>query len=120
MVLDSQSRRHKPSVWAFNRVSEWWNIVVPGFTNAQWVQNFRMSEETLDFLCNKLRPVMERQDTSFHECVTLKKRVAIALWKLATGSEYRSSGHLFGVSATTVCWCVQEFCAAAETVLVPE
>ncbi|KAK0152795.1 hypothetical protein N1851_005668 [Merluccius polli] len=77
-------RRHgsrlakSPSVWAFNRASEWWNIVVSSFTNAQWVQNFRMSEETLDFLCNKLRPVMERQDTSFRKCVTLKKRVAIA------------------------------------------
>lgn len=120
VFLCSQSRRRKPSVWAFNRSSEWWNIVVPGFTNAQVVQNFRMSQETLDFLCNKMRPVMERKDTSFRECVPLKKRVAIALWKLATGSEYRSIGHLFGVSATTVCRCVQEFCAAAETVLVPE
>ena len=39
---------------------------------------------------------------------------------LATGSEYRSIGHLFGVSNTTVCRCVQDFCAAAETLLVPE
>ena len=95
-------------------------MIVPGFTNAQWLQNFRMSEETLNFLCNKLRPVMERQDTTFRRCVPLKKRVAIALWKLATGSEYRSIGHLFGVSITTACRCVQDFCAAAETLLVPE
>ncbi|XP_073689375.1 uncharacterized protein [Garra rufa] len=63
---------------------------------------------------------MERQDTSFRKCVPLKERVAIALWKLATGSEYRTVGHLFGVSITTVCRCVQEFTAAAETLLVPE
>ncbi|KAJ4942406.1 hypothetical protein JOQ06_012272 [Pogonophryne albipinna] len=79
-----------------------------------------MSEETYVYLCNKLRPAMERQDTPFRECIPLKKRVAIALWKLATGSEYRSIGHLFGVSNTTVCRCVQDFCAAAETLLVPE
>ncbi|XP_051572771.1 uncharacterized protein LOC127451837 [Myxocyprinus asiaticus] len=115
-----QSRRHSPSVWAFSRASEWWDVIVPGFSNAQWVENFRMSEETLTYLCNKLRPAMERQDTNFRVCVPLKKRVAIALWKLATGSEYRSVGHLFGVSITTVCRCVQEFCAAAETLLVPE
>lgn len=119
MVLDARSRR-KPSVWAFNRASEWWDIVAPGFTHSQWVQNFRMSEGTLDFLCNTLRPVMEWRDTSFRRCVPLKKRVSIALWKLATGSEYRSIEHLFGVSITTVCRCVQDFCAAAETVLVPE
>uniref|UniRef100_A0A3Q3A0V1 DDE Tnp4 domain-containing protein n=1 Tax=Kryptolebias marmoratus TaxID=37003 RepID=A0A3Q3A0V1_KRYMA len=61
-----------------------------------------------------------RQHTTFRHCVPLKKRVAIALWKLATGSEYRSVGHIFGVSITTVCRCVQKFCVAAETVLVPE
>ncbi len=47
-----------------------------------------MSEETFIHLCNKLRPAMERQDTNFR--VPLKKRITIALWKLATGAEYRS------------------------------
>ncbi|XP_067302878.1 uncharacterized protein [Pseudorasbora parva] len=115
-----QSRRHRPSVWTFNRSSEWWDVIVPGFTNTQWLENFRMSEETFAYLCNKVRPAMERQDTNFRVCVPLKKRVAIALWKLATGSEYRSVGHLFGASIATVCRCVQDFCAAAETLLVPE
>ncbi|XP_062302094.1 uncharacterized protein LOC134006997 [Osmerus eperlanus] len=115
-----QSRRRRPSVWAFNRATEWWDVIVPGFTNTQWVQNFRMSEETFIYLCNKLRPVMEKQNTNFRRCVPLKKRLAIALWKLATGSEYRSVGHLFGVSITTVCRCVQEFSVAAEALLVPE
>ncbi|KAA8578126.1 hypothetical protein FQN60_011497, partial [Etheostoma spectabile] len=55
-----------------------------------------------------------------HKCVPLKKRVAVALWKLATGSEYRTVGHLFGVSVTTVCRCLRDFAAAAETLLVPE
>ncbi|XP_037553127.1 protein ANTAGONIST OF LIKE HETEROCHROMATIN PROTEIN 1 [Nematolebias whitei] len=79
-----------------------------------------MSEQSFIYVCNKLRPALERQHSTFRQCVSLKKRVAIALWKLATGSEYRSVGHLFGVSITTVCRCVQEFCAAAETLLVPE
>uniref|UniRef100_A0A3P8TWK7 DDE Tnp4 domain-containing protein n=1 Tax=Amphiprion percula TaxID=161767 RepID=A0A3P8TWK7_AMPPE len=103
MALLSLNYRRKPLVWAFNRASQWWDFIVPGFTNAQWVQNFRMSEETVDFLCIKLCPVMERQNTTYRDCVTLKKRVAIALWKLATGSDYRSIGHLFGVSIMTVC-----------------
>uniref|UniRef100_A0A3Q1AUI2 DDE Tnp4 domain-containing protein n=1 Tax=Amphiprion ocellaris TaxID=80972 RepID=A0A3Q1AUI2_AMPOC len=103
MALLSRNYRRKLSVWAFNRASQWWDFIVPGFTNAQWVQNFRMSEETVDFLCIKLCPVMERQNTTYRDCVTLKKRVAIALWKLVTGSDYRSIGHLFGVSIMTVC-----------------
>ncbi|KAK1886217.1 REST corepressor 1 [Dissostichus eleginoides] len=63
---------------------------------------------------------MELKDTNFRKCAPFKKRVAIALWKLATGSEYRSIGHLFGVSISSVCRCVQDFCTAAEALLVPE
>ncbi len=42
-----------------------------------------------------------------------KEEIAIALWKPATGSEYGTVGHPFGVS--TVWLWVQEFCAAAES-----
>ncbi|KAM9318446.1 uncharacterized protein KZ484_022706 [Pholidichthys leucotaenia] len=115
-----QNKRCRPSAWAINRSSHWWENIVPGFSSTQWLQNFRMSEDTFTYLCHKLRPYMEHQDTKFRQCVPLRKRVAIALWKLATGSEYRSIGHLFGVSNTTVCRCVQDFCVAAESLLVPE
>uniref|UniRef100_UPI00358EB018 uncharacterized protein n=1 Tax=Myxine glutinosa TaxID=7769 RepID=UPI00358EB018 len=115
-----QTRRSAPSLWALDRATEWWEVVVPGFTDAQWLENFWMSEETFLYLCRKLRPAMERQDTNFRLCVPLNKRVAMALWKLATNSEYRSVSHLFGVGITTVWRCVREFCAAVEKVLVPE
>lgn len=54
-----------------------WDVIVPGLINTQWVQNFRMSEETFIYLCNKLRPVMERVDTNAWRCVPLKKSLAI-------------------------------------------
>ncbi|KAL1250552.1 hypothetical protein QQF64_018348 [Cirrhinus molitorella] len=120
LLAGVQGSLQTPSVWTFNRASKWWDVIVPSFTNTQWLENFRMSEETFIHLCNKLRPVMERRDTNFHVCVPLKKRVAIVLWKLATSAEYRSVGHIFGVSITTVCRCVWDLCAAAETLLVPE
>lgn len=120
MVLLSRTYRSRPSVWALDRTSRWWDSVVPAFTDAQWLENFRMSKDTFTFLCEKLRPAVEREDTSFRHCVPLKKRVAIALWKFATGSEYQTIAKLFGVSCTTVCRCVQDFCAAAKKFLVPE
>ena len=70
------------------------------------MDNFRMSEETFMYLLNKMRPALQRQDTNFRLCVPLKKIVAIALWKLATNGEYRSICHLFGVSRTTVSFCM--------------
>ncbi|KAL1007100.1 hypothetical protein UPYG_G00082000, partial [Umbra pygmaea] len=54
------------------------------------------------------------------ETVIYLKRVAIALWKLVNGSEYRSVGYLFGKTITTVCRFVQDLFAAADTLLVQE
>ena len=42
------------------------------------------------------------------------------LWKLATSSEYRSIGHLFGVGLSTVFNCVEDFCNAVVSVLLPQ
>ncbi|XP_070412035.1 uncharacterized protein [Nothobranchius furzeri] len=67
-----------------------------------------------------LRPAMQKRNTNFRACVPLRKRVAIALWKLATNSEYRSIGLLFGVSTTSVCRCVQDFCKAVCKLLLAE
>ena len=35
--------------------------------------------------------------------VSIERRVAIALWRLATNGDYRSIGHMFGVAKGTVC-----------------
>ncbi len=50
----------------------------------------------------------------------LQKRVAVAVWKLATNAEYRSVAHLFGVGISTACDCVKDFCSSVETILLPE
>ncbi|XP_061565182.1 uncharacterized protein LOC133419782 [Cololabis saira] len=69
------------------------------FSSQQFVQNFRVSRESFEYIC--------------------AQRVAIAIWKLATGSEYRTISHLFGVSLSTVFNCVQDFCNTVVKVLLP-
>lgn len=44
----------------------------------------------------------------------------ITLWKLATGIEYRTISHLFGVGLSTVFNCVQDFCDSIIKVLFPK
>ena len=51
--------------------------------------------------------------------IPVEKRVAIAVWFLATPGEYRTIGHLFGVARCTVCVIVREVCRAIERVLRP-
>lgn len=53
---------------------------------------------------------MSRLDTTFKEAIPIRQRVAIALWRLATGNAYRVISKVFGVSKATVSSVVIEFC----------
>ncbi|KAJ8346776.1 hypothetical protein SKAU_G00281770 [Synaphobranchus kaupii] len=113
-------QRRKVALWKHLRSSEWWDNIVCNFTDSQWQRNFRVSRETFHYLCIKVKPAIERKDTALRLCVPLQKRVGIALWKLATSSDYRTVGHLFGVGVTTVCRCLHEFCQAVNQIVLPE
>jgi len=72
------------------------------FTSTDWVENFRVSRETFQYLCQKGGPLISHRDTQLHKCVLVEKRVAITLWCLATCSEYRTIVHLFGLARSTI------------------
>ena len=91
------------SLWVKERSTCWWEEIVGGtFTPQDWLDNFRMSHQTLLYLCNELRSSIERTDTVMRRAVSVERRVALTLWFLATNSDYRTIGHLFGVSKATV------------------
>lgn len=101
------------SLWTHERTGEWWErIVNQCFDRRDWLENFRMSQDTFMYLCEKLKPAIEKQDTVLRKAIPVQQRVAIALWKLATNSEYRSIAHLFGVSRSSVCLIVKDVCEA--------
>ena len=78
--------------------------------------------ETLANEGMKPAKLMRQVETKHKEYMGEKpatKLTGFLLWKLATGSEYRTISHLFGVGVSTVCICVQAFCSAAIKVLLP-
>ncbi|XP_041950967.1 protein ANTAGONIST OF LIKE HETEROCHROMATIN PROTEIN 1-like [Alosa sapidissima] len=113
------TRRRTHAVWPYHPSQTWWDTVVPAFTPTQFIRNFRVSRESFEYICHKVRHLMVKMNTNYRMAVPVRKRVAIALWKLATaGTEYRTIGHLFGVGISTVFNCVQEFCDSAIRVLL--
>ena len=93
-------------------------MVLGTFTDDDWLENFRLSKSTFYYLCEKLRPVIERQNTQMRQAIYVEHRIAITLWCLATCSEYRTIGHLFGVARSTVCVFVHDTCKAIVHVLL--
>lgn len=89
------------------------------FQPSDWLDKFRMSKETFFYLCEKVRPRLARQDTSFRLALPVEKRVAVALWRLASNIEYRTISSLFGVGKSTVCRCVRDMCHAIVALMGP-
>ena len=52
------------------------------------------------------------------KAISVEQRIAITLWRLATTTDYRTIGHLFGVSKMAVCLIVKEVCSAIVEVLL--
>uniref|UniRef100_A0A8C4QKS3 Zgc:113227 n=1 Tax=Eptatretus burgeri TaxID=7764 RepID=A0A8C4QKS3_EPTBU len=107
-------------LWKRIASSDWWDQAACTFTTAQWIQNFRMSRETFDYICHQLTPTLQRTDTNYRSCVPVRKRVAVAIWKLATNADYRRIGHLFWVGRSTACEITKQFCSAAIAILLPQ
>ena len=78
-----------------------------------------MSQATFNYLCNELRSTIQKTDTHLRKAVSVEQRVAITLWYLGTNSDYRTIGHLFGVSKATVCVVTKEVCRAIVAILQP-
>jgi len=80
-------------------------------------ENFRVSRQTFQYFCQKLGPLIHRQNTQLCKCVSVEKHVAITLFCLATCSEYRTLAHLFGLAQSTVCVIVHDACRAVVSAL---
>lgn len=115
-IRSSTQIRTRP--WTTTPSTDWWErVVMTEFQPSDWLNKFRMSRETFFYLCDKLRPRLARQDTSFRLALPVEKRVAVALWRLASNVEYRTISTLFGVGKSTVCRCVRDMCHAIVALL---
>ncbi|XP_065405419.1 uncharacterized protein LOC135972214 [Chrysemys picta bellii] len=113
--VDAVERRF----WARETSTEWWDrIVLQVWDESQWLRNFRMRKGTFLELCELLSPALKRNDTRMRAALTVQKRVAIALWKLATPDSYRSVANQFGVGKSTVGVVVMQVAKAIVDVLL--
>ena len=61
-----------------------------------------MSRNTFLYLCNELKAELMRSDTTMRKAISVEKRVAVTLWYSASNADFRTIGHLFGISKASV------------------
>ena len=63
---------------------------------------FQMTKDVFNIIVDLVAPDMAPDPTSIAEYVPIEKRVAIAIWVIASTSEMRTVACLFGVATSTV------------------
>lgn len=107
-------------LWSKARSSAFWETVrAKAFSQWEWVENFRVSPSTFDYLCTQLRNAIQRRDTNMRRAIPADVRLAMTLWRLGACTEYRAVEQLFGVSRSTVCKILRDVCEAVVGILTP-
>ena len=80
------------------------------FGETSWKENLRMLQSSFNILCSEVRPYIQKQTTQLRHPVSVDRRMAVTLWRLATNIEYRTLSQLFGIGISTVGTIVNETC----------
>ncbi|WOL00330.1 hypothetical protein Cni_G09043 [Canna indica] len=112
----NQQRR----LWVKERSGAWWDRCDdPNFPEGEFRRAFRMSRATFDMICEELGSAVQKADTTLRTAVPVRKRVAVCIWRLATGEPLRDVSARFGLGISTCHKLVFEVCTAIKTLLMP-
>lgn len=111
--IDGKRRRLTHEWWVKPRSAGWANRLFAGLIDiSTYRSHFRMSPATMEWLCLQVGPLVERMDTHYRQSVPVKKRVAMALYRLATGAKYSEVAEKFGLGESTAFICTRQLCDA--------
>uniref|UniRef100_A0A182N990 DDE Tnp4 domain-containing protein n=1 Tax=Anopheles dirus TaxID=7168 RepID=A0A182N990_9DIPT len=110
--------RCPPQRLVYNR--EWWNAFSARtdheFDDEQ-LDDFRMDRGSFQYLLDRLKPELTPGRQAYNGApLTAKMKMAIAIYVLGTGKNYRAAGTKFGLHYSTVHKCVYSFCRAVQKV----
>lgn len=108
-------------LWVKNRSKAWWEQCnSPDFPEEEFKKAFRMSKATFDMICDELESVVTKKDTMLRLAIPVRQRVAVCIWRLATGEPLREVSKRFGLGISTCHKLVLEVCSAIRNVLMPK
>ncbi|KAJ3694106.1 hypothetical protein LUZ60_009586 [Juncus effusus] len=121
MMAVSPSRTHQRRLWVKDRSKDWWNqFNSPDFPEHEFKRAFRMSRPTFEYLCEELGSAVAKEDTMLRAAIPVRQRVAVCVWRLATGEPLRLVSKRFGLGISTCHKLVLEVCAAIKLLLMPK
>ncbi|GAY57601.1 hypothetical protein WN943_001277 [Citrus x changshan-huyou] len=114
------SAQHR-RLWVKDRSKDWWDERNhPDFPEEEFWRDFRMSKATFEMICEELESTVMKKNTMLRDAIPVRQRVAVCVWRLATGEPLRVVSKRFGLGISTCHKLVLEVCSAIKTVLMPK
>ncbi|KAK4793045.1 hypothetical protein SAY86_023480 [Trapa natans] len=117
----NQQQQQPKRVWVKDRSKDWWEQCDhPDFPEEEFRRHFRMGRATFDLICHDLDPVITKKNTTLRDAIPVRQRVAVCIWRLATGEPLRLVSKRFGLGISTCHKLILEVCSAIRGVLMPK
>ncbi|KAL5227510.1 hypothetical protein ABZP36_015775 [Zizania latifolia] len=111
---------HQRRLWVKDRSKAWWDRCNSAdYPEEEFRRAFRMGRETFGMICDALESAVAKEDTMLRAAIPVRQRVAVCIWRLATGEPLRLVSKRFGLGISTCHKLVLEVCAAIKSVLMP-
>jgi len=119
-VVYESMRCRERSIWSQERMYGFVDRLLLGsWTEKEFRKRTRVKYVTFRFLCERLGPYLQKEDTRFRVTVPVQERIAMSLHRLGNGDGLQSIGDLYGVHKSTLSIIVREFCRAVRKHLQP-
>ena len=119
-AASGQSPHQQRRLWVKDRSRAWWEQCSSAdYPEADFRAAFRMGRATFAMLCDALGAAVAKEDTALRAAIPVRQRVAVCVWRLATGEPLRLVSKRFGLGISTCHKLVLEVCAAIRNLLMP-
>ncbi|KAL9230403.1 hypothetical protein vseg_005762 [Gypsophila vaccaria] len=107
-------------LWVKDRSKAWWDECIgEEYPEEEFRKWFRMGKRTFEGICEELNSEVAKEDTMLRAAIPVKQRVAVCIYRLATGEPLRLVSKRFGLGISTCHKLVLEVCQAIRKVLMP-
>ena len=97
--------------WVLPRPQHWFDVLLARRDlDSEWSKHFRVNRNSFMKIVEIVRPYMTTRDNNFRDATTVERKVAAALWRLATGDAYRCVAIALGIGTTCAFNYTHQFC----------
>ena len=101
LLQEMLSKQLNRVVWKKIRSRDFWPTCRENWVAEDYIANLRVDMGTFLFIVERLTPYIKRKSTRMRPCIDVDERVAMALWRYASGDSVRTIAWMFGVGEST-------------------